>query len=282
MSLNSVGDIKIEKVKEPELKEHYHYVRKLDLSISRKKNIFNVFKEFLKWCHKNYLIDHLPRTIKDDKMIFKPPKKTPIPPTIKDAKSVLSILKDNNQSLLELTVLLHLNCGMYSTDIADISPSQIDLKKKTITYLRNKIDDGSDDEEAIDELLPVTYPLWKRTIKLLKELKSDDPDLWLTNEAGNHYARGKNDARKNLIGSKFTDRKKDILITYKKCLKDFRKTGSTELKNLGHKDCEDQFLQHSPETVTDLYYSGQMRERFTKAVKELEKVFYNLKIYKEE
>lgn len=109
---------------------------------------------------------------------------------------------------------------------------------------------------------------------MLIELQSDHESLWLLNEKGKHLNIGENGSRNDNIGQNFTRFKKKYATKYKKALKDFRKTGSNELEELGYSDLSDQFLQHGvDESTTKTWYSGQYRKRFKEGLQALEKVF---------
>lgn len=265
-SVRSLGDISVNQINEISVRKHFKFLDQQKISETSKRDKLVVFEEFIEWLHDNDVLQSLPKNWKKAKYRFYPSKKTPEPATLAEAHYVLKALRDKNRPLLELSVLLHLNCGMESGNTADLQKNEVDLKTGTITYKRNKADKHN-------QIKPVKYPLWKSTLKLLKELESDHKELWLLNENGKHLNIGETGSRNDNIGQQFTRFKEKYATEYPRALKDFRKTGSTELKELGYRDLEDQFLQHGANTTTDQWYSGQFRERFLQGVRKLEPLF---------
>jgi len=167
---------------------------------------------------------------------------------------------------MELCVLLHLNCGCYSGDIADLEHTDIDFDAMTLTYKRSKIERFKKD--------PVTYPLWSRTLELIKALDSDHATLCFVNEKGKHLDKGKDNKRTDNIGKRFRRHKITHFPTFGFGLMDFRKTAATELMEIAYNDLGDQFLQHGSDSTTLKFYAAHFRQRFTEGVLALEKVFY--------
>ena len=269
--LNSIiscfGDIDIDRINEKEVKKYHTFIDDMNLAESSKLDYWVYFKEFIQGCCDDGIKQKIPLNLHKKTYNFSPDKSTPKPATIEDARYVLTICQEQNKPLSELAVLLHLNCGMYNKDIALLKKSDVDLKNKTLTYKRSKA-------EKHEQIERVTYPLWKRTAELLRQLESDGDGYWLLNKNGKNHMLGEDGKRKNGIGKEFSKFKKAHLPQFEKALKDFRKTGCTELENQKQpKSITRQFLQHSAEDTKDKYYAGQMRTAFTDAILGLEKLF---------
>tara|TARA_R110000868_G_scaffold250693_3_gene507411 strand:+ start:143376 stop:144824 length:1449 start_codon:yes stop_codon:yes gene_type:complete len=265
--LDCLGDVHIDSINEKAVIKYHDYVDTKNIAEKTKIDYWVYFKEFVKGCCDDAVKQKLPLNLNKKSLNFSPDPKTPDPATIAESNYVLGVLQEKKRPLLELTVLLHLNCGMYSRDIALLKKSDVDLKNKTLTYKRTK----ATKHEQIEK---VTYPLWSRTVELLRMLESDHETYWLTTRNCTNYAVGANGKRKDILGKTFGIFKRDYLPEYNKALKDFRKTGSTELDNQKHPDkIARQFLQRSAEDTKDRYYSGQMRTPFTDAIESLEMLF---------
>tara|TARA_R110002095_G_scaffold3565_3_gene10967 strand:+ start:6776 stop:8140 length:1365 start_codon:yes stop_codon:yes gene_type:complete len=264
--IDHLGNMHIDEINSKTVKKVHDYIDGMDLAEISKRDKLGVFREFITWTIEEEYKQDLPANLNSKKLQFHPDKKTPESATIAEAKYVVGKLKSEKRPLLELAVLLHINCGMESGNIADLRRSEVDLKKGTLTYKRDKADKH-------EQIKAVTYPLWKRTLTLLRELESDHKELWLVNRRGNHLGTDSNGNRQDLIGKAFGRFKNKHATKYKRALKDFRKTGSTELQEIGYGDLADQLLQHSATDTTGTWYNGQFRQRFEDGVKELEKVF---------
>lgn len=269
--LNSIvtclGDVQIDSINEAEVKKYHKFVDAKNLAEASKLDYWTYFKEFIQCCCDDAIKKTIPLNLHKKSYNFSPDKKTPAPATIAEANYVLGVLQEKNKPLYELAVLLHLNCGMYSKDIAMLKKSDVDLKNKTLTYKRTK----ATKHEQIEK---VTYPLWARTVELLILLESDHDIYCLTTRNGTNYAVNEDGKRKDVLGKNFGRYRDKHLPEYKKTLMDFRKTGCTELENQKHPDSiSRQFLQQSADDTKGKWYSGQIRTPFTEAVEGLEKVF---------
>lgn len=269
--LNSIvtclGDIHIDQLNEPEVIKYHKFVDTKSLVEASKLDYWTYFKEFVKGCCDDAAKQKMPLNLNKKSLNFSPDKKTPDPATIAEANYVLGVLQEKNKPIYELAVLLHLNCGMYSKDVAMLKKGDVDLKNKTLTYKRTK----ATKHEQIEK---VTYPLWARTAELLQQLESDHETYWLTTRNNTNYAVDANGKRKDVLGKNFGRYKKEHLPEYNKTLMDFRKTGCTELENQRHPDSiSRQFLQQSADDTKGKFYSGRLRTPFTEAVEGLEKVF---------
>tara|TARA_R110002126_G_scaffold133863_7_gene277982 strand:- start:693 stop:2150 length:1458 start_codon:yes stop_codon:yes gene_type:complete len=265
--LTGLGDMHIDQLNEAEVTKYNEFVNDKSVVEKTKIDFWVYFKEFVQGCCDDGIKQKIPLNLHKKEYNFSPDQKTPDPATIKESKYVLRICKEKNQPLLELSVLLHLNCGMTSKDIALLQKCDVDLKNATLTYKRSKA-------VKHEQITKVTYPLWKRTVELLKLLESDSNDYWLLNSRDTNYMIGEDGKRKDGIGKNFSRFKTDNLPQFKKALKDFRKTGCTELEELGHPDkITKQFLQQSADDTKGRSYSGRMRTPFTDAIDGLEKVF---------
>lgn len=110
--------------------------------------------------HDKDILSSLPKNWKKKKYRFYPQKKTPEPATIEETLYVIKAVRAQKRPLLELAVMLHLNCGMDSGNIADLQKTEVDLKAGTLTYKRDKA-------EKYSQIKPVTYPLSYSTCSTL-------------------------------------------------------------------------------------------------------------------
>lgn len=267
LALSTLTNIHIDELMESEVNQVFSAIDAKEVAEITKRDYWSTFKEFVKSTIEDGFKQAAPRNLHSKKLRFTPTKKTPKPPSVEDAKYVLDALREANQPLLELAVLLHLNCGMYSSDIADLTKTDVDLDRGLLTYARSKTEKH--------DFAAVIYPLWTRTKQLLTDLQSEHDTLFLTNRNGTHLTLSNKGVRSDNIGRQFRRKKEDHYPEFNYALLDFRKTAATELRELGYKDCVDQFLQHIGKgNTTDDYYVGHARIRFIEGLTKLEKVFY--------
>ena len=169
---------------------------------------------------------------------------------------------------VRLYVLLMLNCGMYPKDIATLQQSEVDWKKGRIIRKRTKTRDRSEKVPKVD------YPLWKETFTLLKEHRSDHPDIVLLNEDGNSLwseeDRGGKWKRNNAIKCMFfrlVNNTMKLPKEERKPLKSLRKTGATMLENSAYGRFTEHYLGEAPATTASRHYAHKNGSEFDKAIK---------------
>jgi integrase len=178
-------------------------------------------------------------------------------------EDLLSVAPDR----LKLALLLMMNCGMYQGDIAMLRHDEVDWEQGRITRKRSK-------GEKYENVPTVSYKLWKPTFNLLKKLRSNHPEIVLTNEDGNPLRSERLDEKDGKSKLKKSDNIKSEyfrlcrkLKIATKPLKQIRKTGASTLSN--HKDYKfyaQYFLGQSPKTIAEKHYIIPSADEFDKAV----------------
>ena len=211
-------------------------------------------RTFVRYLHEKDLIA-LPKNLKS--LTIKVPQQKV--ETFEDDEVKALLEKATGQ--LRLHLLLALNCGYRSKDIASILDHEVDWENGTITRKRTKTADHKNTPE-------VTYTLWPMTFQLLKEWRSGQGTVLLTKS-------GKPWVWEALVGGKL--RSTDTIATnYRRlagslnitkpmaCL---RKTSATKLKNSeGFSDIDWYFLGHAGRSMADRHYSAILRDRLAKAL----------------
>ncbi len=224
------------------------------------KSVYNNSKTFMTWCDQQDLVQ-LPKNFYNKiKFVFERPEIK----TYSDAE-IIRILKAATGNL-KLCLLLMLNAGMQSKDIGDLKKSEIDLKKGTIKRKRSKTKDKPNTPL-------VTYPLWRTTLTLLRELINQSPDcpLALTTKSG-----GKWNLRELREDGK--QKRSDNINTLWQNLESkigqigtlgrFKKSSATKIRNNPkYSNCEVMFLGHSERNMSGQHYAKITPERLTAAVK---------------
>lgn len=265
-ALSVFGNLHIDDINEDEVNAIYNAIDAKAIAEITKRDYLGTFRKFIKRAVTDKAKARLPTNLDADYLQFERSVATPHAPSVQETLDVIAKLQERKQPLMELCVLLHLNCGCYSGDIADLEHTDIDFDAMTLTYKRSKIERFKKD--------PVTYPLWSRTLELIKALDSDHATLCFVNEKGKHLGKGKDNKRTDNIGKRFRRHKITHFPTFGFGLMDFRKTAATELMEIAYNDLGDQFLQHGSDSTTLKFYAAHFRQRFTEGVLALEKVFY--------
>jgi hypothetical protein len=163
---------------------------------------------------------------------------------------------------LKLHLLLMANCGFTQVDCSDLLDTEVDWTAGTVTRKRSKTADQ-------DSTPTVTYRLWPQTFALLRQYRSGQDRVLLT-ESGRPFVRRELTADGHLvkadnIASNFAHLKRRL--KFKKPLKLLRKTGATILDS--HPEFSRYstlFLGHSPRSIKDRHYSAPSQDRFDAAV----------------
>ena len=138
------------------------------------KDHMNAVKQFVRWLWLIGAIEELPRVILDKKAL-KISKKISTPPvfTVDEVTKLLGSATERTK----LYLLLMLNTGAGQKDISDLRQAEVNWETGTITRRRSKT--------AKHEKVPVVrYTLWGETLRLLKQERSTDPEIVLTNASG--------------------------------------------------------------------------------------------------
>ena len=171
-------------------------------------------------------------------------------------------------------VLLALNCGFYSVDIARLTHTEIDWTEGRIVRQRSKTRGKS------DSIPKVNYKLWKPTLELLRKFKSNHPTLLLTNVDGgplwSEYEKdGKiihNDNVKNTYFRLQSQLK--VPVSDRKPFKTFRKTSASKLENhTEYGRYAEYFLGEAPKSIAGRHYVKPSKEQFDNALQWLGKEY---------
>lgn len=231
------------------------------------KDRMNAVKQLVRWLWRIEAINELPRVLLDKKSL-KVSRKigTPQVFTVDEAKKLLASATPRTK----LYLLLMANTGMTQKDISDLRQTEVDWKEGRITRKRSKT-------AKYDGVPVVTYKLWGETFRLLKEERSSDPEVVLTNAGGGRLKVEKLDGNGKLlkidnVSSAFNRLKRATKIS--KPLKAFRKTSATLLR--GERlftGVENLFLGHSPRTMSDRHYAQVPQALLDEAIAWLGKQF---------
>ena len=215
---------------------------------------WNLFKEFIRSI---YAIP-VPRNLADRVLSFGKPSKTVVPWTVDEVKNLLA---KKPHERFELWTLLMLNCGMYSKDISDLKPSEVDWEAGRIIRKRSKT-------EHLATTPTVNYKLWDRTFELLKKYGKRTGDRVLLNRDGDALVQQRyKDNGKMKNQDSVYDCYRNSYPAPRKHLKALRKTGSSMLdKHDTYCQCVETYLAHTVQTVTDRSYRDFAADRFDAAL----------------
>ena len=152
------------------------------LAKDSKEGYFAVFRMFVRWSAQQKGCEfNLPANINNKEFGFTEPLGTGR--KRQEKKKWLWTPEVFNQAMKTLPeryqcyLILMLNCGFRHIDLSELRKVDIDWKHGRIVIQRNKLN-------QMDAAPVISYPLWKRTIELLKQTLSDDPDFAFRNEKG--------------------------------------------------------------------------------------------------
>lgn len=199
-----------------------------------------------------------PRPIKSRDFSFPKPQKKVEVWTPEEVKNLLATMPERFQ----LFVLLMLNCGMYSGDISNLTPSEVDWKNGRIIRRRSKTQHLGDKTPVVD------YPLWASTFALLKKYGNRTGERLLVNRRGlslvQQCYKG-NGKMKNQ--DTIADIYRRTAPAPRKQLKSLRKTGASLLDSHDiYMSCVEHYLSHAAKSVTDRSYRNYSQERFDRAI----------------
>jgi integrase len=219
---------------------------------------------FKEWVRNLYQIP-TPRNLNSRDLSIRKPTQKVCPFTDDDVKTLLNITHDR----FRLWVLLMLNCGMYSGDIAELKPCEVNWVEGIISRKRSK--------EKNQENAPiVSYKLWDTTFALLKKYGKQEGDRVFGNRYGSPLverifkASGKikmQDSIYDIYRRLFPDKSR-------KPLKALRKTGASTLAtHPQYKWYADYYLGHSPKGMAEKHYIRPDDAEFFEALKWLGQKF---------
>jgi len=192
--------------------------------------------------------------------IFRLPRTNGAPKVSTFDLDELRRLYTNANSRMKLLILLGLNCGFCSMEIATLKRSEIDLDAKIIRRPRQKTD------------VEQQWNLWAETVKLIREhlAPPNEGDLAFLTAKGKplawYHPNDKGGSRVDAIHLAWRK-----LATNSKVSKPFkllRKTGATLIRSIGGIEVSEQYLAHSEKSMAR-FYSRPEPKRLTDALAKL-------------
>ena len=264
------GGLAVEMLNAHTLTSFVNELDKKDISPSYAHGILTSVKGFVRWLATNEVIEHLPRNIDALQIAVQLAEIVPL------TKDEITALTTASNDRTRLYLLLMLNCGFGQQDIADLKHNEVDWVKGRIIRQRSKT--RSKKNRPNVKVPKVNYLLWRETFALLKQFKSEHPDLVLINENGSPLRqRGfRADGTTHNLDNvkKAYQRVCDKLGVPCKPLKLLRKTGASKLDE--HKDYgryAQYYLGHAPMSVADSRYVAPSVKQFDNALRWLGKQF---------
>jgi integrase len=214
-------------------------------------------KQIVNWAYDQELIRELPRCLRKYSIAIE----TTEPETIPKEQIAKLYASANDQQKLYL--LLGLNCGFTSSDIANLAISEVDIEAGTITRKRSKT-------KKAKSVPTVVYFLWSETWALVAKHLQKTGSLAFLTERG-----------KPLIQQALTDshelKKTDTIHSswvrlqkvsgVKQSHRYLRKTGASILySNNQFARFHGMFLGHAPQGVAERHYLKPDREGFREAL----------------
>jgi integrase len=228
-------------------------------SVDYAAKVFGTARSFVRWLWERGVLKELPKNLSAKRYTFQRPEK--VIPTYTDAELHRLLSTATGQHVLHLYLMLNIGCTQ--KDISDLRKHEIDWQAGVIKRRRSKTKHQKNTPE-------VAYPLWPRTLELLRQYLSDDPVLALTTLSGRPWVRKElhEDGRCNKadgIRNHFEQVRRKAGVN--KPLKVFRKTSATRLKSEPrYRDLRHCFLGHAPTNLADKHYSAESQALLGEAV----------------
>lgn len=217
---------------------------------------FRTFRQFVEWAAGHGYVAKPPNLDSREFRFRRRVKEVPVM-----APAEVRRLIDAAPGQLRLHLLLMANCGMTQGDVSDLRHDEVDWRAGRITRKRSKTRDEANAPT-------VRYPLWGPTIALLKEYRSNDPDVVLTTKSGRRW-----------VWNEWVDgklRSSDSIATNYSRLRERLKSGPLKLIRKTSASLLDSheywgryaahFLGHSPRSIADRHYVRPSVEQFDRAV----------------
>ncbi len=197
----------------------------------------------------------LPKNLKRLSISDTPGEKNPF--TNPEIKTLLERATDRTR----LYIMLLLNTGMQNADIAALTWDMVDFKSGRITKAREKTN-----------AIKVSWKLWPETLRLLKQEKSNDPNLVLVNDDGKPLQseklkdNGNYQKVDNISTAYFRLCRQQLKQRKIKALKYFRQTSATRLDTKNdYRHLIGVFMGHSPRDIAHSNYVDYSQGTLDKA-----------------
>lgn len=226
-----------------ELDEHVSERTGVELSKDSKTDYFAVFRMFVRWCSQQSTCElTAPANLDSKEFGFREPmgtgrvrqeKKLQLW-TVTEFKHAIETLPKPYPAYL----MLMLNCAFRHIDISELRWSDLRLDERRIIIQRNKLN-----QQASAPV--ISYPLFDRTVELIKESMGNHPDFVFTNKTGGQVEMSiklwwkRNSPEFGLEGKRL-----DFI----------RKTGSTIISRYDH-NLDDLYLGETLSTTAKVHYS---------------------------
>jgi integrase len=219
------------------------------------KSVFGVARKMVRWLMERGTIS--PPQNFNRQWRFGPTSKQIATLTVDEVKSIIG----KSSGKLKAALLLMLNCGMTQKDVSDLRDDEVDWREGRVIRKRSKT-------MMLESVPVVNYKLWPSTFALLKEHRSGQDRVLLT-DSNRHWVR------KDLIGNKVVQCD-SLAEVYRRFAKRFgpvkpmkllRKTSASLLES--HETYgrfTSLFLGHSPKSIKDRHYAAPPQELFDAAV----------------
>jgi integrase len=209
------------------------------------RDVFSQARKFVRWAYERKLAPR-PLNIDSRDHSFKVSPGQVETWTPEEFKAMVREATDRTK----LYLLLMGNAGMYPQDIADLQDSEVDWDLGTITRKRSKT-------KGRKNVPTVTYPLWPVTLRLLKQFRSNQPTVLLSEDGTKLMRQGvKEDGRVSKTNTliRAVDRLKKR-TGFNKPIKEIRKM-SADLINQHERfaPVAPLFLGHAAGNLADRHY----------------------------
>lgn len=246
----------------------HHVQADKSISDSTRNERLRGVKDVLRWAVAMDFIDDEPKFIRRGYSISQTAKEIKLP----SPADVLAMFEAAT-GRTKLYMLLALNTGMLQKDMSDLKHSEVTLgKMSTIRRRRSK----TNDEQNVPI---VTYRLWARTAKLLKQEMTTDGELVLLNADGKPLVSDEikaNGKRKKLdcVDSTWDRLRKKTGKPFPfKMLRKF--AASVLASHAEYGRYAQYFLGHAPDTTADRNYVVPSDAQFAKALTWLESAIFD-------
>lgn len=265
-ALEWLGDVRVESINEKTVEGYYLHVAGRvtsgEWSPHHARRVFGAFRRFVSWLSERSVIEK-PRNLDSRNHRFGAGVKAVEVMEPEEVKWLVEIAPGQ----LGLHLLLMANTGMTQQDVSDLRHDEVDWASGRIKRKRSKTR-GEANVPTVD------YPLWPRTLELLREHRSDDPEVVLLTRTGGRWVWAETVEGKLRSSD-------NVASNYKRLSKALKARGEPELKPMklirktsaslldAHPEFgryAPYFLGHSPKSMAEKHYIKPSRERFDAAV----------------